>query len=111
MATGEAMKTKTKDFFELTKNRKPTTGQVIRSFRTNFNFTPKEMGVLTGIAETNLSAIENDRVEIGPRRAARIAAVFGIDPSVLLFPSGLEDPELKDIAKASARLIERKRAG
>jgi hypothetical protein len=32
------------------------------------------LAAVTGIAETNLSAIENDKVEIGVKRAVLIAA-------------------------------------
>src|SRR4051812_45369223 len=88
-------------------------GKVIRAFRRNFELTLREMERLTGIPESNLSAIENDKLDMGIRRATRIAAVFGINPSLILFPKGherKEEKELRKIRKDAAVLIEKKRA-
>jgi transcriptional regulator with XRE-family HTH domain len=90
-----------------------TPGRVVRAFRRNFELTLGEMERLTGIPESNLSAIENDKLDMGIRRATRIAAVFGINPSLILFPKGherKEEKELRKIRKDAAALIEKKRA-
>lgn len=90
-----------------------TPGKVIRAFRRNFELTLGEVEKLTGIPQTNLSAIENDKLDMGVRRATRLAAVFGINPSLILFPKGYvreEDKELRKIRKNSAVLIDKKRA-
>ncbi|MEK6772933.1 MAG: helix-turn-helix transcriptional regulator [Bdellovibrionota bacterium] len=63
----------TRNFFDL-KFPKTTPGKVIRAFRKNFNITQQELAEVTGIAETNLSAIENDKVEIGVKRAVQVAS-------------------------------------
>jgi len=100
----------TKNFFDL-KQVRTTSGGVIRAFRKNFKITQTELAQVTGIAETNLSAIENNRIEIGVKRAVLIAAAFGIDPSLILFPNGYESAFKKDIKavqKASAKLIKKK---
>ncbi len=90
-----------------------TPGKVVRAFRRNFELTLGEMERLTGIPQSNLSAIENDKMDMGVRRAIRIAAVFGINPSLILFPKGFEredESEIRKIRKDAAALIEKKRA-
>src|SRR5262245_49662919 len=90
--------------------RPTTAGKIIKSFRTNFRITQKEMSEAVGITETNLSAIENDRREIGVEVATRIGAFLGIHPSQLLFPNG-QDEELKkhkDIIQKAKQLRRRK---
>ena len=90
-----------------------TPGKVVRAFRKNFELTLSDMEKLTGIPQSNLSAIENDKLDMGVRRAIRIAAVFGINPSLILFPKGYEredQTEIRKIRRDAAALIERKRA-
>jgi transcriptional regulator with XRE-family HTH domain len=102
-----------RNFFDL-KQVKGTSGDVIRTFRKNFDITQKELSEVTGIAHSNLSAIENDRIEIGFRRAFLIAAAFGIDPALILFPNGYESSfakELKAVEKAGTKLLAKKKAG
>lgn len=70
--------------------KKTTAGKIIKSFRTNFNITQQEMSEAIGISSTNLSAIENDRRDLGVDMATRIGAFLGIHPSLLLFPNGQE---------------------
>ncbi len=87
-----------------------TTGKIIKSFRTNFRITQKEMCHVVGITETNLSAIENDRREIGVELATRLGAFLGVHPSILLFPNG-QEAELhkhKNIIRKAQRLLDKK---
>ncbi len=89
---------------------KRTAGEIIRAFRKNFRITQKEMCEVIGITETNLSAIENGRREIGVDSATRIGAFLGIHPSLLLFPNG-QDAEVKkhkDIIKKAKKLLDKK---
>ena len=99
-----------KDFFEVCKINS-TAGSTIRAFRKNFKITLKELGKLTGIPESNLSAIENEKIDIGIRRAALISAVFGISPESLLFPNGKSqyEKEVIKVRKAASKLITAKR--
>ncbi len=87
-----------------------TAGKMIKAFRTNFHVTQKEMSEVVGISETNLSAIENDRREIGTELATRIGAFLGIHPSLLLFPNGQEAEvnKHKDIIRKAKRLLDKK---
>ncbi|PWU20552.1 MAG: hypothetical protein C5B49_04080 [Bdellovibrio sp.] len=90
--------------------RNTTAGTIIRAFRTNFHITQKEMSEVIGVPETNLSAIENDRREIGVDLATRIGAFLGIHPSLLLFPNG-QEAEIKKhkmIIQKAKRLLDKK---
>lgn len=90
----------------------PTTaGQLIRAIRKNFEITQKEIEDLTGIKEPNLSAIENDRIEISLHYAQLLGAALGIHPSALLFPNGEhhKSKKIKAIEKKAAALREKKR--
>ncbi len=84
-----------------------TTGSTIKAFRNNFSITLKELSRLTGIPESNLSAIENNKLEIGVKRATLIGAALGISPESLLFPNGKSQYEKQAIRvrKAASRLL------
>lgn len=86
--------------------KKTTAGKTIKSFRTNFNITQQEMSDAIGISSTNLSAIENDRRDLGVEMATKIGAFLGIHPSLLLFPNGQESAirKYKDIIKKATKI-------
>ena len=90
--------------------KKTTTGKIIRSFRTNFNITQSEMSEAIGISPTNLSAIENDKRDIGVEIATRIGAFLGLNPSILLFPNGQEAAinNYRDIVKKADKIKSKK---
>jgi transcriptional regulator with XRE-family HTH domain len=99
-----------RNFFDL-KLPNLTPGKVIKAFRKNFNITQQELAKVTGIAETNLSAIENNKIEIGVKRAVLIATALGINPSMILFPEGYEasyEKDIKAVQTASAKLLKKK---
>lgn len=101
------------DFFTLPQ-AKLTPGKVIRAFRRNFGFTLADIEKLANVAESNLSAMENDARPIGQEVAVRLAAIFGINPGLILFPNGtdiLDKPELRKIHTRAVALRERKAAG
>ena len=85
-----------------------TSGSVIHAHRRNWKITLKELSKMTGIAESNLSLIENDKVEIGVRRASLIGAALGIDPAFILFPEGAEgafQKEVERVRKAASKVF------
>ena len=84
-----------------------TAGSIIRAFRKKFKVTLKELSKLTGIPESNLSTIENGRLEIGVKRATLIGAALGISPESLLFPNGKSqyEKEAKRVRQAASRLF------
>ncbi|MEI8346701.1 MAG: helix-turn-helix transcriptional regulator [Pseudomonadota bacterium] len=89
-------------------HKQTTTGKIIKSFRKNFNITQKEIADIIGINESNMSAIENDRREIGVDLATRLGAFLGIHPSILLFPNGQEEAihKYRNILNEAKKLIQ-----
>ncbi len=73
------------------------TGEVIRMLRDLKGWTQSELAKRSGISATNISLLENDRVEIGKRRAEQIARALGIHPAIIMFPE-YEGSEIKKVA-------------
>jgi len=65
---------------------KMTTGEVIKELRSLKLWTQKELAKRTGIAEQNICSLENDKFEIGKKRAEQIAKAFEVPPSIIMFP-------------------------
>lgn len=88
-----------------------TAGKIIQSFRRNFNITQAELCSITGISENYLSALENNKREIGLEVASKIAVFFSFDPTFLLFPGGLDElnSQYAEIQKEAKKLISEKR--
>ena len=86
-----------------------TPGKTLRAFRKNFEITLKDLEDVTGVKESNLSALENDRVEMTSYYAERLGAALGIHPSLLLYPEGWVKvtPELADIEKRAKKLFKK----
>ncbi len=73
------------------------TGEVIRMLRDLKGWTQAELAKRSGITATNISLLENDKVEIGKRRSEQIAKAFGIHPAIIMFPE-YEGSEIKKVA-------------
>jgi transcriptional regulator with XRE-family HTH domain len=73
------------------------TGEVIRMLRDLKGWTQAELAKRSGITATNISLLENSKVEIGKRRAEQIAKAFGIHPAIIMFPE-YEGSEIKKVA-------------
>jgi transcriptional regulator with XRE-family HTH domain len=74
-----------------------TTGEVIRMLRELKGWTQSELATRCGISATNISLLENDRVDIGKKRAEQLAKAFGIHPAIIMFPE-YEGKETKRVA-------------
>lgn len=74
------------DFVPAQRHIKLSTGDVIRILREWHEWTQQELAERCGISPTNLSLLENDRVEIGKRRAEALARAFNIHPATIMFP-------------------------
>jgi mRNA-degrading endonuclease RelE of RelBE toxin-antitoxin system/DNA-binding XRE family transcriptional regulator len=84
---GEIMKRLVKSEF-LTAKRHAVlrTGEVIGMLRELKGWTQRELAERCGISVTNLSLLERGRIEIGKKRAERIAKAFAIHPAIIMFP-------------------------
>ena len=74
-----------------------TTGKVIRMLRELKEWSQEELAKKCGITATNISLLENGRVEIGKKRAEQLAAAFKVHPAIIMFP----EHEAKEILKAA----------
>src|SRR5260370_41211512 len=85
------------DFLPARPHARVTSGEVIRTLREKKGWTQEELARRSKISATNLSMLENDRLEIGKRRVEVLAKAFGIHPAIIMFP----EYEARDIAKAA----------
>ena len=60
-------------------------GEMIRNLRELKEWTQTDLAEETGISQANISAIENDRVEIGKQRAITIAEALNVHPASIMF--------------------------
>ncbi|MCK5074129.1 MAG: helix-turn-helix transcriptional regulator [Bacteriovoracaceae bacterium] len=60
-------------------------GEMIRTLRELKKWSQLDMARETGISQTNISAIENGRVQIGKERAIVIAEALGVHPGSIMF--------------------------
>ncbi|OGR82512.1 MAG: hypothetical protein A2901_00395 [Elusimicrobia bacterium RIFCSPLOWO2_01_FULL_54_10] len=74
-----------------------TSGDMIRFLREAKEWTQEELARRSGISATNLSLLENDRVDIGKKRAFQIAKAFGVHPATIMYP-GIQ---ARDISQAA----------
>jgi transcriptional regulator with XRE-family HTH domain len=63
-----------------------STGQVVRMLRELKGWTQAELAARSKISVSNLSLLENGRVEIGRKRAELLANSFGVHPALIMFP-------------------------
>lgn len=75
--------------FDLKVDRTP--GDTIRILREISEWSQKELEAQTGIPQTTISAIENNRQNLGVERTKVFAKVFNVHPSVILFPNWKSD--------------------
>jgi transcriptional regulator with XRE-family HTH domain len=76
----------TKDFVPARPHARLSTGEVIRMLRELKGWTQEELSRRCGISATNISALENERIEIGKRRAEQLAKAFKVHPAIIMFP-------------------------
>jgi transcriptional regulator with XRE-family HTH domain len=61
-------------------------GESVRIIRELQELSQNELSELTGIPQSTISAIENDRVSLGVERARVLARALKCHPAILLFP-------------------------
>ena len=61
-------------------------GESVRILRELPELSQNQLSELTGIPQTTISAIENDRVRLGVERAKVLARALKCHPAVLVFP-------------------------
>jgi len=61
-------------------------GESVRILRESQELSQNDLSELTGIPQSTISAIENDRVNLGVERAKILARALKCHPAVLVFP-------------------------
>ena len=74
-----------------------STGEVIRMLRELKAWTQAELARRSNIGVSNISLLENSRVEIGKRRAEQLARAFDVHPAIIMFP----EYEAREIERAA----------
>lgn len=64
-----------------------TPGEVLRGLRIKANISQEQMESITKIRRSNISALENDRLDMTAHYAEIFGAVFDIHPKDLLYPN------------------------
>lgn len=75
-----------KDYRKAKKQVEVTVGESVKIIRELQGMSQNELAELTGIPQSTISAIENDRVKLGVERAKVLARALCCHPAVLVFP-------------------------
>jgi transcriptional regulator with XRE-family HTH domain len=76
-----------KDFKPARRRVEVSVGESVRLLRELQELTQNQLSAATGIPQATISAIENDRVNLGVERAKVLARALKCHPAVLVFPS------------------------
>ncbi len=75
-----------KDFRKARRTVEVSAGESVRIIRELQELTQNELSERTGIPQSTISAIENDRINLGVGRAKVLARALRCHPAVLVFP-------------------------
>ena len=82
-----------KGFRKARKTVDVSSGESVRVVRQLQQLSQTELAKLTGIPQSTISAIENDRIRLGVERAKVLARALRCHPAVLVFPGWDVDKE------------------
>ena len=75
-----------KDFRPARKRVEVSVGESVRVMRELQGLSQNQLAALSGIPQSTISAIENDRVRLGVERAKVLGRALKCHPGVLVFP-------------------------
>ena len=75
-----------KDYRKAKKYIEVSVGESVKILRELQELSQNELAVLTNIPQSTISAIENNRIQLGVERAKALARALHCHPSVLVFP-------------------------
>ena len=75
-----------RDYRKARRHVEVSVGESVRIMRELQELSQNELSERTGIPQSTLSAIENDRVNLGVQRAKVLAKALKCHPAVLVFP-------------------------
>ncbi len=74
------------EFVPAKAHAKLRTGEAIRMLRELKGWTHAELAKRSGIGATNISLLENEKIEIGKKRAEQLARAFDVHLAITMFP-------------------------
>jgi transcriptional regulator with XRE-family HTH domain len=80
------MRINKKDFVKSKVNREISPGEMLKTIRELQELSQKELSLLTGVPQSNISAIESGHRQLGRERALVFARALKVHPAVILFP-------------------------
>jgi len=83
-----------KDYRRAKKTVNVSVGESVRIIRELQDLSQNKLAELTGIPQSTISAIENDRVQLGVERAKVLARALQCHPAVLVFPGWEAESEV-----------------
>ena len=81
------------DFTKAKKTVDVSVGESVRIIRELQELSQNDLARLTGIPQSTISAIENDRIQLGVERAKVLATALRCHPAVLVFPGWQMDKQ------------------
>lgn len=75
-----------KDYQRAKRAVEVSVGESVRILRELQELSQNELADLTGIPQSTISAIENNRIQLGVERAKVLARALSCHPAVLVFP-------------------------
>lgn len=75
-----------KDYRKAKKNIEVSVGDSVRIIRELQELSQNQLASMTNIPQSTISAIENNRVNLGVERAKILARALNCHPAVLVFP-------------------------
>ena len=75
-----------KEYSPAKKRIEVSVGESVRIIRELQELSQNQLSHLTGIPQSTISAIENNRVQLGVERAKVLARALKVHPGVLVFP-------------------------
>ena len=82
-----------KGFSKARKTIDVSVGESVRIIREFQELSQNQLAELSGIPQSTISAIENDRIRLGVERAKALARALKCHPAVLVFPGWEIDGE------------------
>jgi len=75
-----------KNYRKAKKQTEVSVGESVKILREFQELSQNELAEITGIPQSTISAIENDRVQLGVERAKVFARALQCHPAILVFP-------------------------
>lgn len=83
-----------KNYRKAKRNVDISVGESVRIIRELQDLSQNDLAEITGIPQSTISAIENDRVQLGVERAKVLGRALQCHPAVLVFPGWDTDADV-----------------